>query len=246
MSEQRLSLAFCCAFFLHLLFVLAPSPVLQPLAPQLTGNTSIKITLASTSVRPITAAVAMEDLQEEVQPPPPQQEEEVVEEVTPEEKISEIVPEEPEKDDPILQQLQPASKQPVQSETTAEHSPASKTETAEPVVESVEKTVSKDTAGTAGAAALINAKATPIYYKNPKPAYPAIARKRNWQGSVVLSILVLENGDVDGVTIDHSSGYELLDTSALTTVRTWRFLPGRENGQPVAMKVQVTVHFKLD
>ena len=39
----------------------------------------------------------------------------------------------------------------------------------------------------------VTSQATPLYYRNPKPPYPALARKRNLQGSVILSITVLAN-----------------------------------------------------
>ncbi|MCK5071322.1 MAG: energy transducer TonB, partial [Desulfocapsa sp.] len=60
-----------------------------------------------------------------------------------------------------------------------------------------------------------------------------------------LSVLVSKEGKADMVRIHTSSGHALLDTSARKTVKSWRFLPGIEADQPVAMEVLVPIHFKL-
>ena len=237
MIKQRLALAFCCAFAIHLLIILVPYLDENPLAPQLPGIKSIQINLASTSVADIPSAEPNDEQKKAVQEPDPIQKE-VMEEKT-EESLREIVP--PAAKIPLPATIQPQPEKPRQQrETTASPSPDSPS-----VTEPVESAQNSETTPIA-TAALITSKATPIYQKNPKPAYPALARKRNWQGSVTLSIMVLGNGAVDEVTIHQSSGHRMLDNSALKTVKTWQFIPGMKNGQPVAMKVQVTIHFKLD
>ncbi|MEA3231792.1 MAG: energy transducer TonB, partial [Thermodesulfobacteriota bacterium] len=79
----------------------------------------------------------------------------------------------------------------------------------------------------------------------PPPQYPVLARRRGWQGTVHLSVLVLANGRVGDITIEKSSGYPLLDKTALKAVTRYRFVPGRQGNQPVAMRVQMPVHFRL-
>ena len=88
-------------------------------------------------------------------------------------------------------------------------------------------------------------KATPLYQTNPKPVYPPLARRRGQQGTVMLQVMVLENGRVEQVTLHRSSGFALLDKAALDTVKKWQFFPGTENGRPVSTRVLVPVHFKL-
>ena len=39
--------------------------------------------------------------------------------------------------------------------------------------------------------------ATPLYRQNPVPEYPLIARKRGYQGTVVLEVLVTREGKVE-------------------------------------------------
>lgn len=232
MIVQRPLLAFCSALVIHLLVILVPFIDENPLAPQLTGNTSIRIKLASTSVSNIAPDMPKdeqkdikEDIEQEESPVP----EETIEPVQKEPKT--VLP---------TTIKQRSKKQVRQIEPAVKPSPAGPTGTKHTQLSQDKKTPQ------VAAAAKVTSKATPLYYKNPKPAYPTLARKRNWQGSVVLSIMVLKNGAVGEVTIHKSSGHQMLDNSALKTVKTWRFLPGMKNGRPVRMVVQVPIHFKLD
>jgi len=58
---------------------------------------------------------------------------------------------------------------------------------------------------------------------NPKPPYPEIARLRGYEGTVRLKVEVLASGKVGSITVQESSGYEILDRSALKTVKDWHF-----------------------
>ena len=49
--------------------------------------------------------------------------------------------------------------------------------------------------------------------------YPAIAVQRGWEGSMLLSVTVNPNGVLDRIHITQSSGYDVLDRSALDTMR---------------------------
>jgi len=85
-----------------------------------------------------------------------------------------------------------------------------------------------------------------MYRHNPAPNYPALARRRNWQGTVVLAVVVTVEGKGKSVRIHRSSGYTILDKSALHSVRSWRFQPGTEAGKAIEMEVLLPVHFRLD
>jgi protein TonB len=87
--------------------------------------------------------------------------------------------------------------------------------------------------------------ATPRYSNNPPPAYPAIARKRGYEGTVVLDVLVDQNGRVGRLRVAESSSFRLLDRSAIKAVKGWQFEPGREGNKAVAMWVRVPVDFCL-
>ena len=88
--------------------------------------------------------------------------------------------------------------------------------------------------------------AAPLYRLNPIPEYPMIARKRGYQGTVILEVLVSREGRVEDASLSTSSGYSVLDQAALTSVKTWRFDPGTRGGEKVDMWVKVPVRFQLE
>ena len=61
----------------------------------------------------------------------------------------------------------------------------------------------------------------------------------------MLGVQVNAEGHVSNVTLSKSSGYPLLDKSAMEAVRRWTFDPAREGGFPVASRVDVPVRFTL-
>jgi protein TonB len=87
--------------------------------------------------------------------------------------------------------------------------------------------------------------AVPRYSVNPLPRYPAAARRRGQQGTVVLSVHVDEQGRVSNLWLFESSGHRVLDTAAVEAVRDWLFEPGMQNGRNIAMWVNVPVRFAL-
>jgi protein TonB len=88
--------------------------------------------------------------------------------------------------------------------------------------------------------------ATPLYRRNPVPEYPLIGRKRGYQGTVTLEVLVNREGRVEDLRLSTSSGYSVLDQAALTSVRTWLFHPGTRGEEKVDMWVKVPVRFQLE
>lgn len=88
--------------------------------------------------------------------------------------------------------------------------------------------------------------AKPLYQQNHKPPYPPLARRRNWQGTVLLLVTVDVKGSSKKVQILEGSGYSILDKTARKTVKKWKFTPGKINGRPTEMQVQVPIHFKLE
>ena len=87
--------------------------------------------------------------------------------------------------------------------------------------------------------------AKPRYRDNAPPVYPQPARLRGQEGVVLLHAEILPEGRTGVLKIKTSSGYDLLDQSALDTVRSWRFEPARRMGQPVAVWVDIPVRFVL-
>lgn len=89
------------------------------------------------------------------------------------------------------------------------------------------------------------AKANAAYLHNPKPEYPPIARRRQWEGRVILRVRVLAAGTVAAATVETSSGHEVLDEAALEAVRRWHFVPAKRGGQAVDSVVNVPINFNL-
>jgi protein TonB len=85
----------------------------------------------------------------------------------------------------------------------------------------------------------------PDYDGNRPPTYPPLARERGYEGTVYLRVEVKGDGRVGGLTIDRSSGYEILDRAAAESVREWIFLPAQKGGKPVTSWVLLPVKFML-
>lgn len=84
------------------------------------------------------------------------------------------------------------------------------------------------------------------YRSNPKPAYPSIARRRGWEGVVVLQLDLDKKGHPLRVKIADSSGHSMLDKAAQAAVKRWRFAPATRDGQAVtARDVRVPIQFTL-
>jgi protein TonB len=80
---------------------------------------------------------------------------------------------------------------------------------------------------------------------NRPPDYPELARRRGWEGRVVLKVAVSLVGDALAVDVMRSSGREVLDVAAQHAVAAWRFRPATVAGVPVAGSVEVPVTFRL-
>jgi protein TonB len=88
--------------------------------------------------------------------------------------------------------------------------------------------------------------ARPRYDRNPKPPYPRIARRKGYQGVVVLKVEILPSGRVGEIRVKESSSHPMLDRSALKTVRQWRFIPAKRGGDPIRMWAEIPIRFELE
>jgi len=87
--------------------------------------------------------------------------------------------------------------------------------------------------------------ARPLYRSNPPPKYPSVARRRGFQGNVVLEVLVSPVGNVIELHVLYSSGYPILDRAAKSSVKNWTFEPGMRGQKKVEMWVRVPIRFEL-
>lgn len=84
------------------------------------------------------------------------------------------------------------------------------------------------------------------YLQNPKPAYPVLSKRMGEQGKVVVHVLIGADGLPQKAEIKQSSGFERLDKAALSTVLSWKYVPGKRGGVPEAMWFNVPINFVLE
>jgi len=84
----------------------------------------------------------------------------------------------------------------------------------------------------------------PTLLSKQEPQYSEAARIAKLQGSVVLSLVVGEDGQARDIRVVKSLGLGL-DETAAAAVTDWRFAPGSKGGQPVAVMSTVEVNFRL-
>ncbi len=207
--------------------------------------------------------VQPEAIAEQIKPEPVQPEA-IVEQVKPE----------PLQPEAIVEQIRPASipaiepaqrkrivtpaeirQNPVTQKTPAinvrEDEPLSETKSDELQLTAGNHTVMNDLAaerrpGDQNAAVVPDQKAIPAYRHNEQPHYPVMAKRRGYQGEVVLHVLVDSRGSVSEIEIKATSGHSILDRAALAAVKRWRFFPAIAGGKPVAMWVDVPIDFRLE
>lgn len=87
--------------------------------------------------------------------------------------------------------------------------------------------------------------ALPIYKKNIAPKYPLLARRRGYQGKVLLEVLVRKDGKAGSIRLSKSSGYEILDRAAIKGVKDWLFHPAKRGDELVEMWVEIPIRFQI-
>jgi TonB family protein len=78
----------------------------------------------------------------------------------------------------------------------------------------------------------------------PKPAFPQIARSVKASGTVVVQVIVDEDGDV--ISARPLSGHPLLQAVAVAAAHQAKFPPTRRGGQPVKVSGVIRYEFKPD
>ena len=81
--------------------------------------------------------------------------------------------------------------------------------------------------------------------QNPHPEYPMIARKKGWQGRLLLNVHVSKDGNVININVVKTSGFEILDKISVKTIRDWKFIPARIGKKKIEDNLNIPVSFKL-
>ena len=84
------------------------------------------------------------------------------------------------------------------------------------------------------------------YARTVKPRYPRKARRAGWEGTTLLKVLVNSEGAPGRVTVERTSGFEILDEAAVKAVQRWRFHPARRGIAPLSRWVRIPVAFRLE
>lgn len=109
----------------------------------------------------------------------------------------------------------------------------------------IKKKVKNKDVKQAPATTFIAADSRPYLLENPKPVYPAAARRRGMQGVVLLGVAVTKEGYVDKINVLQTSGFRVLDRSAVKSVKSWRFIPARMGEENIASQMEIPIRFIL-
>jgi protein TonB len=80
-----------------------------------------------------------------------------------------------------------------------------------------------------------------LLIRRVEPVYPEAARRGNLQGTVVLGVVISEDGAV--VNIQPVSGPDGLISAAMDAARWWRFRPYRAQGNPATVETTLSIEF---
>jgi len=88
-------------------------------------------------------------------------------------------------------------------------------------------------------------KTVPLIREQTRPRYPPVAIRRGYQGTVVVSFTINENGRVENLLVAESSGHRILDRAAIKAVRGWVFNSQSQSNKDVNTLFEVPVTFQL-
>lgn len=75
--------------------------------------------------------------------------------------------------------------------------------------------------------------------------YPRDSRINREEGRVLVRALISETGWTEKIELKQSSGYPSLDKAAMEAVANWRYTPGKRNGKPITMWLDIPLVFKM-
>ncbi|MEO8281048.1 MAG: energy transducer TonB [Ideonella sp.] len=84
------------------------------------------------------------------------------------------------------------------------------------------------------------------YLVEPRMSVPLLSRRLKESGTVVLRITVDVRGLLKGAVVTKSSGFPRLDEQALQDIRSARFAPQTENGQPIEWQTLAPLAYEVN
>lgn len=85
----------------------------------------------------------------------------------------------------------------------------------------------------------------PVIKFQPRLFYPREAQDNSYFGTSKILVLISKTGTTDKVFITKSSGYNLLDSSAISYCKNMTFTPATKQGEPIASRMEFTIKFDL-
>jgi TonB family protein len=85
----------------------------------------------------------------------------------------------------------------------------------------------------------------PRLLQDVRPKYTPSALERRIQGTVVLELIVTTEGTPTAIRVVRSLDPDGLDKEAIDAVRQWKFSPGKNGREPVAVLVTVLLDFTI-
>lgn len=86
----------------------------------------------------------------------------------------------------------------------------------------------------------------PMAVAKTQPVYPYTAKRLNLSGRVRVKFLVRANGHVSEVQILSAEPEKIFNKSVIQAVSSWRFKPGKMDGQAVDTWMQTTIIFNIN
>lgn len=84
----------------------------------------------------------------------------------------------------------------------------------------------------------------PRRISSPAPEYTDEARAKRIEGSVLLRGVIEADGRVTNIRVARGLGHGL-DQKAVDCLRKWTFEPAVRDGEPVAVKANIEINFRL-
>ena len=84
-----------------------------------------------------------------------------------------------------------------------------------------------------------------VYQPDADAYYPSFSKRSGEQGSVVVRLIIAENGEVEDVALLQSSSFPRLDRAATDIGRRYRFKPFLVNGTPQRISTNLLIKFNL-
>ena len=88
---------------------------------------------------------------------------------------------------------------------------------------------------------------SPVITKRIRPKYPELGVRMKLEGYVILSAVMRKDGTIDDVKVlrGMAKGKFGFEEEAIEALKQWQFVPGKFNGEPADVRMNLQVSFAL-